>query len=288
MHKNESLYLMLLCGLILTCCVKQRQEDAAQKIRNITRSRVVKIPVHLLTSDTSRAALRQNPGALTMTPGAQDELPRGPESFDVLDDGGLVITDPLQQRLVFYDSLGNYQAEWPIGFAANSVRLMESGVLEVRKANSNNFYRIDDSGDPRPAPAMERRRGGVDDRGEAHLLGRNRGRILRPQTRGAEGGTLEINFESDSTQMISLQSLGTDHRGFTYVALETTRGASDFIDIIKIIRKYAADGKVVGQITDIPLEYDVHPTDEFRVHDGMVYQLMPQKAEVKINIWNTN
>jgi hypothetical protein len=77
---------------------------------------------------------------------------------------------------------------------------------------------------------------------EAQLSrGQNRGQIAISETRSGGPGPLDVSFESDSTTMISLESLGTDDRGFTYVALETTPSgdAAQPIVVNKIIRKYS-------------------------------------------------
>ena len=56
------------------------------------------------------------------------------------------------------------------------------------------------------------------------------------------------------------------------------------------IRKNAqfAQGESLVEIPDIPLDYYVHPADEFRMSGGVLYQLMPKAAEVRINMWDTN
>lgn len=287
MNKKLSISLALVSGLLGLASACKNQQNESKPIRDIPLSRVVRIPAQFLPADTSRAALRQNPGVLTVTPKHEDELPQGPDGFEVLQDGGFVITDPLQRRLVFYDSLGNYNAAWPIGFAANSVTGLANGEFEVRQANSGEIFLFDKNGRPQPSRSRARSRGTGSKPDEARLLDLNRGVIARPRTRGSAAGDLQINFKSDSTQMISLQNLGTDSRGNTYVALEAARG-SDAIDVQKIIRKYAGNNELLGQITGIPLDYYLPPVDEFRLRAGRVYQLLPQEKEVLINIWNTN
>jgi hypothetical protein len=59
-------------------------------------SRKISIPVKLFSGDTASAALREI-RRLSITAGDTDELPQGPESFEILNDGSFVITDPLQR-----------------------------------------------------------------------------------------------------------------------------------------------------------------------------------------------
>ena len=289
MRKNVLLKFLLAYGLAVFSCTEKGSPGATSTVRVIAMSLpVVRIPVRVWNGDTSRSALLQKPESLAMTVGGEDELPQGPQSFEVLHDGGFVITDPLQQRLVFYDSLGKYLDSWWMGFPANSVALMESGELEVGHAVTEAIYLVDDTRQPRLVNPAGRGRRDAAMPGEAEMQrGTNHGHITGPITRGGAAGTLEINFESDSTQMVSLESLGTDARGFTYVALETA-AADTVVKVKKIIRKYAADGALVGQILDIAIDYEVAPADEFRVRQGLVYQLVPKQNEIQIRVWNTN
>ena len=38
----------------------------------------------------------------------------------------------------------------------------------------------------------------------------------------------------------------------------------------------------------MPLDYFVHPEDEFRMRGAVLYQLMPERSELRINMWDTN
>ena len=275
---------MLLPFFFITC--SKRQETPS--VRTISLTRTIRIPAQIMTSDTALAPWRLNAGLLTTTGGGEDELPQGPESFEVLPDGGFVIADPLQRRVVFYDSLGNYVTVWPIGLAVNSITLREGGEFAVRQANSGDYFFVDQRGQVLPQSAQPRRRGGNTAPAEARLLNRNRGRIGEPRARGTTGGGIEIAFDSDTTQMVSLQNLGTDAQGNVYAVLEITQGNSAAIDVRKIVRKYSAAGRLIAEILDLPLEAEIAPVDELRLHRGCVYQLVPARTEVRINVWDTN
>ena len=275
---------MLLPFFFITC--SKRQETPS--VRTISLTRTIRIPAQIMTSDTALAPWRLNAGLLTTTGGGEDELPQGPESFEVLPDGGFVIADPLQRRVVFYDSLGNYVTVWPIGLAVNSITLREGGEFAVRQANSGDYFFVDQRGQVLPQSAQPRRRGGNTVPAEARLLDRNRGRIGEPRARGATGGGIEIAFDSDTTQMVSLQNLGTDAQGNVYAVLEITQGNSAAIDVRKIVRKYSAAGRLIAEILDLPLEAEIAPMDELRLRRGCVYQLVPARTEVRINVWDTN
>jgi hypothetical protein len=87
--------------------------------------------------------------------------------------------------------------------------------------------------------------------------------------------------------MVSVRRLGTDVRQRTYVAIEAAFPGPR-VDVRKIVRQYAPGGQLLAEMLDVPLDYAVHPVDEFRIRDGVVYQLMPKSTEVRINIWDTN
>ena len=279
MNKHITI-LFLFIGILFTqlCCNTSKQDFPI-----ISKRRTVRIPVRML-SETNSGIVDENLNALTFTVGREDELPQGPQSFDVLDDGSFVITDPLQRRVVFYDSLGQFLEAWQIGFPVNRVKVIDNAFLEVIKATSGDTILLDDTGQIYSTNSRTRGQLSTPNRGETKLLGLNRGVFSRPRTRGQEPATLEINFESDSTKMIAMQDLGTDGDGNSYVAMETTHG-TDTIDIIKYIRKYSPQGEILGQINDISLDYYIHPDDEFRIKNGQIYQMQPKQTELLIHVW---
>jgi hypothetical protein len=256
-------------------------------IHTITIKRTIRIPVQVINVSNSQDTTMENPGILSVTGGAAEELPLGPEGFDVLDDGGFVITDPLKKRIVFYESLGNYRDQLILNMAVNAVTLGYDSSLEVRKSNSGDIYVVDKNGLISLPENKTGLRSYETDKGIAKILEVNRGIISRPSNLDIKAPELEITFESDSAQMISLQHLETDSKANTYVALETTPG-TDIITINKIIRKYGPDGNLISQIIDIPLDYYVYPTRGFRVKNGKVYQLYTRKEAVFINVWDMN
>jgi len=286
-NKTKSLCYGLAVTLALAACPQKEKQPAP--VRSYAMRPILRIPVQIFLGDTASAALLQNPGALTIALGDTDALPQGPESFDILHDGGFVIADPLRQRLVFYDSAAVYIEAWPLGFPADGVALVENGDLEVRHATTGEYYLVDDSRQPRPITSSGRGSRSAAVSNEAEFTpGAKRGQILNANGRGGSGA-LEVNFSSDSLSLISLESLGTDARGFTYAVLETTPGGSsrEPLRIQKFVRKYAADGVLVGQILDIAIDYYVTPEDDLRLREEVVYQLMPLQDEVQIRKWDT-
>jgi hypothetical protein len=223
---------------------------------------------------------------LMISPGAIDELPEGSNSFDVLEDGSLLITDPLRSRVSSFDSSSKFLKTWKIGFGADSVTVLANGLIAVREASTGQLHVFDREGQARPAEGVA-----LPNRAEAQVLaGQNRGTVMRPVIDNFHGGPLEIQFNKPGLTLISLESLTTDRKGDTYVALETTvgGGASDTISLNKYVRRYSSDGKLLCEIADIPLDYYVSPVDELRVHKGVVYQLQTTSSEVRINMWDTN
>jgi hypothetical protein len=110
-----------------------------------------------------------------------------------------------------------------------------------------------------------------------------------PGSGNEQARTLEVSLNSPGLTLVSLQVIGRDQDGSTYIALETTKGSvGDEIDLKKSVRKYAPNGTLLGETDDLPLSYYVPPVDELREQKGTVYQLMTGPAEVRINAWKMN
>jgi hypothetical protein len=215
---------------------------------------------------------------LTMTQGGEDEEPDGPDSFDVLPDGGFVLGDPLAKRLAVYDSQGRYQREAPLGFAPRAVQAQANGLMLVEKGPTGEWFSVDPAGRATPAARP------ASDADSGRILAPDRAYLPGPG--GGEGGGLPVVLENTQARLVSVEKLGADSRGRVYVALETS-WRTDEVAVEKIIRKYAPDGGLLAEIRDIPLDYYVAPAQEFRLRDTAVYQLMPRAGEVRIHVWDT-
>lgn len=252
-------------------------------VRTVPLTRVVRLPLVTLDTLGTAATAGGHAGALTVSPGASDELPEGPNGFDVLDDGSFLITDPLPQRVAAFDSQGTFKGDWKIGFAADSVTVIPGGLVVVREASTGQLHAFDRQGRPLTQPAA------LPEPAEASLLSADSGSVTRPATPGGGGGLLEIRMEKPGLRLLSLESLAIDRQGDTYVALETTAGgdAAEGVNLNKVVRRYDAVGKLVCEVADIPLDYYIPPVDELRVRNGILYQLMTTSHEVRINVWDT-
>ena len=253
-------------------------------VRTIPLTRVVRIPMVPLEPAGAGPAVARPADALTFTPGAADELPEGPNGFDVMDDGGFLITDPLTQRIATFDSEGKFKGDWRIGFAADSVTVTPDAVV-IRDASTGQFHAFDRQGRPSNAKAV------LPEHPEATLLSPARGSIARPATSPAiSNGPLEVLVETPGLRLLSLEVLAIDRDGSTYVAVETTKGgdATGEVNLDKVVRRYDAHGGLVAATESIPLQYYIPPVDELRVHRGTVYQLATSTREVLINVWSTN
>jgi hypothetical protein len=269
--------------LLLASCSQKPEGVAAQGTAaapvTVAQSRTVRLPVHVLAEgETAESA---PPERLLIAPGAEDELPEGPNAFEVLPGERFVVTDPLRRRLAVYDTNGKFVTQWPIGFVADLINLTASGRAAVRDAGTGEVRTFDQQGQPQPEAEPVRE---LED--DARLLGPQEAVISRPRTRGQAGGTLQIKFEMPGFRLVSVMSIDAEEStGATFAALEISAGG-DQVDVRKQIRKYAADGKLLAQVTDIPLDYYVQPVREFQVRQDVLYQLMPLQNEVRVNVWN--
>jgi hypothetical protein len=278
MHMQRALHRVLLIQLLTTACGAPRQD--AQTFRLV---RVIRIPTQFLDDSLARAIM-QHPDKLTLTLGGEDELPQGPVSFDVADDGAFVVSDPLRDRLVFYDSLGAYLEEWSIGFAATSVTFVQGGnTVEATSAITDERYAATRSSGVRRLPNARGLPQGLPytatlDRGN------NQGRVSIAGVRGTSEDI--VVTPDDDARLVSLEPVGTDDQGRTFVALETTQGG-ERVSVKREVRAYGQDGRVVGQTDTLTTEYFVYPEDVFRVKGAKLYQLVPREGEVLIYVWDT-
>ena len=245
----------------------------------ITRS------LHLLLTNSATlpesapsAAIASHP--LAFSPGGTDELPEGPNGFDVLEDGRLLITDPLRLRISVFDPRGAFLQSWPIGFAADSITAGAEDTVLIREAKTGSFYKFNREGKQLAGPTFEPPAPPL-----ARLLDPKHATLARPC-----GAPLSIAPGTSDTSLLSLEYLDTGPSCVTFVALESSVRATtaDAIDVRKSVRRYSADGHLLSETSDLPLDYYILPVNELRVHHGIVYQLRTTRTEVSINEWDMN
>jgi hypothetical protein len=257
---------------------------AAVKPSPLSMTRFVSIPARVAADVQQDPG---NPGLLSFTDSGDDERAEGPSTFDVLPDGGFVIADPLRQRIAFYDAAGKFRFDLLIYFGAERLRVLPGNALSIVRAQTGQryIYELDASGHyqpPRLAKPEDPNRD-ADDEGAARLESPNAATV----SANGQNSPVRVLFEAPGESLVSIRRLGADARGRTYVALSIA-APGDRVDVLSVIRKYAGPSEQLAEITDAPTVALVHPTDEFRIRDGIVYQLQPKGGEVRINIWDTN
>jgi hypothetical protein len=278
----------MLRGILLTCAlifcalpllylsaIQPDRESGA--VRTIARSRVVRIPFTTLVTPNKDEASEKSIDTLLVSEGGSDELPEGPAGFDVFEDGSFLIADPLRQRLAVFDPNGKFLRALNIGFAADEVTITQRDSIQVRQANTGDIYAVDRTG----RPSLKGRTQESETR-KARLLS---GTTAEVEKRLPAGAPLKITFNKPGLRLLSIESLAADDESNTYVALEAT-ASGQVVDVRKYVRRYSADGKLICEISDIPLDYYVRPVDEFRVRKGILYHLSPARSELQINQWD--
>jgi hypothetical protein len=155
----------------------------------------------------------------------------------------------------------------------------------VREANTGQTHVFDREGKTRSGEVAK-----LPVQPQARVLSKNSGTVATAFTNGPSGGSISVRFEEPGSALLSLESLATDPDRGTFVAMETTapQGGSDGINVRKTVRRYSPGGILLSETSAIPLDYYVLPVDELRVRNGIIYQLMTTRTEVRINEWNTN
>ncbi|HTX36045.1 MAG TPA: hypothetical protein VME43_13535 [Bryobacteraceae bacterium] len=260
--------------ILLGLRVSSQPHRGAAAAAVLTATRVIQLPVsYIENGDVPR-------DRLALSAGAEDELPDGPASFDVTPDGGVVLTDPLKQRLVYFSSEGRFVKDVALSFRPRQVWLADNGTPRVEAAGG---MWLEPTGD-----GQARETGFQPDAPKpdsARRTGPDRGFVLGDAPGMAEKAGFPVLVPEG---LASIEKLGRDAKGRVYVALEEPI-PGDEIDVRKVIRKYAADGTLLAEIRDVPLDYFVDPVREFRIKsDGKVYQLVPRQNLVAINVWDTS
>lgn len=261
-------------GVLLTGCNSGSQHVQARSPRVVALNRTVQIPTVNLGS-------LADPAKLTVTTGGPDELPQGPNGFDVASDGRLLIADPLRQRIAVFNPTGGYISEWRLGFGPDSITILADGTALVRESNSGESRAFNLDGKPKPGataapPALN-----------ARLTGPNSATVNRRSGSGQTSTVLNVKFEVAGLKLLSIQGIDSDPQGNTYVAVESTSGG-DSVEVKKTVRKYSRESQLVAETSDLLLDYYIRPVDELRVRKGVVYQLMPTSSAIHINVWDTN
>jgi hypothetical protein len=283
MARPSSIILAVLLSIIFVSCNGEARPQPKTDVCTIPANEAIRIPTTVLKTVDMGGASRASASTLIISQGATDEPPDGPQGFDVLEDGKLLVTDPLRRQISEFDARGNFKKAWEVGFAADSVTLTPEELVIVREAKTGQLHPFDRDGKPRATeravlPEVE---------GSLVMPGESRATVTRAGTQAPS--PLSVQLDKPGFTLLSVESLGTDKSGNTFVALETTsNGTTDTISLEKFVRRYSADGKAVAETASIPLDYLVAPVDELRVHRGVVYQLQTTNSEVRINLWDTN
>jgi hypothetical protein len=261
---------------------------ASAKAAIVALTRSVTIPVRVVADP---AAAPSDGSILSISEGGDDEPPEGPTTFDVLPDGGFVVADPLRERIVFYDAAGKFRFDLLIHFSAERLRVLPNNALSIVRYQAGDRYisEADSAGNYGALRLATDRDPDLDaaDAGVARLESGNQAIVSAQPAPGTEVPPVSVRFEAVGESMVSIRRLGSDTRQRTYVAIEAAFPGQR-VDVREIVRKYAGNGENLVEINDIPLDYMAHPVDEFRIHGGVLYQLMPKASEVRINIWDTN
>jgi hypothetical protein len=272
--------ILLTIAVALSAACSERGSEPAQPSRT-TERRAIQLPVR-------QAATYEDPScdpafdALTIRLAREEQLPEGPQSFAVLDDGSLVVADPLHERLVFFTSDGKFQRGLCVEWAVTDVASLGNRQLHIKRAGDPAGRTIDFDGRPLADAKSESVAASLEPE-----IRSDQSAILRWSAR-AESGPAETEIElSDPTKRIaSVQVIAVD-RGKVYVRLESTEAAARSPTRVGVtVRRYSRAGASEAEVSGIPIDYYVVPTTPFRVVNDVLYQLFPTEKDVQIRVWD--
>ncbi len=221
--------------------------------------------------------------SLAVLPGSIDEEAVGPNSFEIGDDGKVLISDPINGRLVVYQfpqsgDRGIYKSEARVALPSYIHDLSYSTTtLDVIGSSRqlsvpNSSLGIQDS-------ALELEAEG------ASLISDYEATIQRSAS--ADSKPLLVAIPQSEERLVSIQNLGTDHDGNTYCVLELAKASPKFT-LRRVVRKYSKNGHVAAEITNVPSQGDISPKKEFSVRNGILYQMVVSATATTLNIWDLN
>jgi hypothetical protein len=285
---SPSVVLLWGIAVLLSACSQappERQAPPAVTIvRTMTRS--ITIPVRALQDRSTNSAQPAEDGTLTIRPEAQDQQAEGPQSFAVLDDGSLVIADPLADRLAVYSDGGVYQRSIRVGAPVALVDREGPGLrLSIAVTGDERVVGLDGQSMGR-ATIAEARQPSV-------VLNpdRSSGQIRWPGVAAAAGerssNEITVQLQQTDRRLASLQVIAGGPNAPVYVVAESVeRSGSALSTLTAIVRRYSPQGELDREVQGIPLDYYVTPKTPFRVVNGVLYQLFPKQDAVLIHVWD--
>ena len=226
---------------------------------------------------------------MTVRPEAEDESPEGPQSFDVFDDGAILVADPLATRLVRYDSLGHFVSNIDAGLAASEVDIVDSSTISVLVASSGERIFIGVDGKRVQEPPATRSLQ-METNASAKLTDPQSGTISFVGSRDindTRNQTISVHLESKDQRMASLAVVSTSKSADTFVAMESADlPGRSLSNLQTVVRRYDDKGVLRTEVRNISTDFYVVPNTQFRVKSGFLYQLQPLRHEVLINVWS--
>ena len=229
---------------------------------------------HLPFEWVSASSTPSSPDRVAARRADVDQLPEGPQSFEVLKNGTILITDPLWPRIAVLRD-GKIVGAVKLNAPVERIAADSSGKLMMQSPFSDEFqlsaepWRFDSFG------SLPRR----DASGRAVKAENGGGRIV--DVRGAKE---DIKVKAPVLPLLALRRIPSDDE-FVYVLLQSKR-ASNPIQIAQIVRKYSKDDQEVCELSMPSSVAYIRPLDEFRVTDGKLYRMVPSNEDLAFSVWD--
>ena len=189
----------------------------------------------------------------------RDDPGLGPNAFDIDPQGGIIVSDPVAERIVFFTADGRFRSALPLGFAADRVRRLDNGTFVVRRAVTGQFY-VARPGSPAQVVS-------------GPMLP---SRPLLPQ----------VQIQSQAERLVGVQWVADDERSARYVVLEiATPGPS--IQIRRVVRKYNRAGRLIQEqaLADGPA---LDTGQDVCVRGDRIYQLLVNGKRIQVARWGVS
>jgi hypothetical protein len=270
---------------------------AAPQTRVLERpTATITLPVSVVDGDVSEGS----PDRLTIRAEKEDREAEGPQSFDVLPDGNIVVADPLRDRLLVFDRRGGAVQRIEVGVSARTVAVAGAGdALRIVPGSQGTPRIVDFNGAQIPDPSARGRTGGaipppppppqvtLDDGRRSGTIRWTARAFGAPPGEPAQNPDLQVQLAAAAGRLASVRVIAVDAQRRTYVSIEAMAGdGTPGSPLARMVRRYGPDGGLEIEIRSILNDYYIVPSTEFRVVRDALYQLLPHREAVLINVWD--
>ncbi len=266
---------ILSIGLLISCIACTPKDSIPQAVVSDTPTRTITIPVQVLGGGGDEVPNITSPNF--------DEEPIGPESFVVRPGPEILVTDPINNRVIWFDEEGNYISHQDLNFKPRNLSFQSDRIL-VEDALTGDQYEVHDFGQPTllSAAAVEQSRG---DAPSVSFVNTTRTQVSLSWPGRGESGAVEVALPSSMQPAISVRGEPTQADDELLLVVETSR-AGEGISVQTSANIYDAKGAIQHAWQAQQLPSYISLSNAFQVEGEQFYQMVVTEEAIEILIYN--